>query len=165
MLRLAAALVACLLTLWISACDGRATPEVHLIPEGYSGWVAILYKPGGATLPVEEGARVYAIPDSGVLHLDAEPNDGLFPKGSMRFFYTSASGERRELPRSWDSEVPGDEPAVWRLVTLGIDVSCGEPSGGGIVYAVGTPEEYDTLSAQLHPFMERVASLPPCPGE
>jgi hypothetical protein len=150
-----------LLALSVAGCDGNAAPEVHLIPENYAGWVAVLFDETGVPLVVEDGARVYDVPDSGVLHLDAEFNDGPSPRGSVRYFETARSGERTELTRSWEAPVPDGQRAVWRPIVVGVDVSC-RRRRGGLVYAVGTMEEYEAVAADVGSFIGRVSPVVPC---
>ena len=48
--------------------DRRADSEVHLIPAGYSSDVTIVFNaPNGEPLDVEDGARLYRIPLTGIL--------------------------------------------------------------------------------------------------
>jgi len=76
--------------------QARAEPEVHLIPEGYVGWVAIAFEAANGEMPAYEGdARLYRIPRTGLLLTRASVNRGMGPAHS--FFLESASGTRQRL--------------------------------------------------------------------
>ena len=74
-----------------------ADPEIHLIPEGFTGPVAIVFRAiDGEPAATEDGARLYRIPADGILLTQAEPNIGISP--AWHFFLVAASGERTGDP-------------------------------------------------------------------
>jgi hypothetical protein len=84
--------------------QGTADPEIHLIPAGYAGEVTIVFHSvNGEPLDVEDGARVYRIPASGILFTQLSPNEGLSP--AQKFFLVSGNGERRPITGYWASQV------------------------------------------------------------
>jgi hypothetical protein len=73
--------------------SGRAQSEVHLIPDGYVGWVAVAFGAANGEAPMYDGdSRLYRIPKSGVLLTQAEPNRGVSP--AWKFFIEGADGTR-----------------------------------------------------------------------
>jgi hypothetical protein len=71
----------------------RAKAEIHLIPQGYVGWVTIAYRAPNGEAPAFEGdALLYRIPPSGVLITGAEPNVGSSP--AWTFFVQGADQTR-----------------------------------------------------------------------
>jgi hypothetical protein len=82
------------------------TPERHLIPEGYVGWVRTFYGvPDAPPLPVEDGCVLQRYPDSGRLETSSLRTQGL-----VRDEYYYVSGERRtRLPVS----APGGGGMIW----------------------------------------------------
>jgi len=91
--------------------SGRAEREIHLIAAGYTGRVWILHNvPIGAPIAHENGARVYRIPNSGILRSQDDENVGWAEP--PLYFYVSADSLRRPL-RSFDySQVKDTTPTV-----------------------------------------------------
>ena len=88
---------------------GAAEPELHLIPDGYVGWVNIAYgAKNGQPGRYEDGARVYRIPTGGILITQAGPNRGTSP--AWKFFYETTSGSRIPIRLVLTGSVP-DTPA------------------------------------------------------
>ncbi len=71
----------------------RAEPEIHLLPLGFTGPVVIIHGDStGAPAEYEDGARVYRIPDTGVLRTQFEANQGWHKP--PRLFYANPDGTR-----------------------------------------------------------------------
>ena len=97
---------------------GRAQSEIHLIPDGYVGWVAVAFRAVNGELPMNEGdARLYRIPKTGVLLTQAEPNRGTSP--AWKFFFEGADGTRTPIQLVWASPV-ADTPGNRADPTIGI---------------------------------------------
>src|SRR5262245_65840005 len=80
--------------------DARAEPELHLIPDGYVGWVTIAYRaPNGEAALYENGARLYRIPATGTLLTQADVNRGISP--AWRFFFVTTDGTRIQIQNFW----------------------------------------------------------------
>src|SRR3954447_22056537 len=76
--------------------QGRAEPETHLIPEGYTGWVAIAFgAANGEALMHEGAARLYRIPRSGVLLIRGPRNEGFGP--AYAFLVEGTGGARQAI--------------------------------------------------------------------
>jgi hypothetical protein len=74
----------------------HAQPEIHLVPAGYSGWVAIAFRAVNGEAPEHESnARLYRIPQRGVLLTQAQLNRGTSP--AWKFFFESAAGTRTPI--------------------------------------------------------------------
>jgi hypothetical protein len=90
-----------IIALW-AVMQGRADPEIHLIPEGYTGEVTIVFNaPDGAPFDVEDGARLYRIPSSGILFTQFPLNYGMGPV--RKCFLVAPNGDRREIHDSGES--------------------------------------------------------------
>jgi hypothetical protein len=84
---------------------GRAQSEIHLIPNGYVGWVTIAFRAVNGEVPMYEGdARLYRLPKSGVLLTQAEPNRGISP--AWKFFFEATDGTRTPIQLVSASPVP-----------------------------------------------------------
>jgi len=102
---------------WVALCGScqRSGAEIHLIPAAFRGSVVIVYACGSAgSLPTENGARVYRIPDSGILITSDQHREGW---RSAKYFHASASGARAPVDRL-DSNSTGlgvtfPETVVW----------------------------------------------------
>jgi hypothetical protein len=74
----------------------RADAEVHLIPAGYVGEVTIVFNaPNGEPLDIEDGARLYRIPLTGILFTQLAINEGHSPE--QRFFLVAPNGDRQPI--------------------------------------------------------------------
>ena len=82
----------------------RAEGEIHFIPKGYVGWVIIAFRAANGEAPAHEGdARLYRIPQSGILITQAEPNVGSSP--AWRFFLEEPDGARSPITLIWSTTV------------------------------------------------------------
>jgi hypothetical protein len=89
---------------FVALLQGRADPEIHLIPAGYAGEVTIVFRAAnGEPILNEGGARLYQVPANGILLTQAAPNVGLSP--AWKFFFVAKDGERLPIPRIWASPV------------------------------------------------------------
>src|SRR5688500_9686513 len=78
----------------------RAQSEIHLIPNGYTGWVAVAFRAVNGQPPLYEGdARLYRIPVGGVLLTQAEPNRGTSP--AWKFYFEGIDGTRTPIQLVW----------------------------------------------------------------
>lgn len=86
-----------------SGCDDVAQPEIHLIPQGYSGEVFILHQVAAGEPMVREGwSRIYRIPTGGVLRSRTDANEGW---RMSRFFYLAADGRRETITGYWAATI------------------------------------------------------------
>ena len=82
------------------------TPQTHLVPDGYKGWVSVSYEVQGAPpLPIEDDRRVFRYDAEGRLETSSEYEEGW---GVDDYFY--AAGEKRQLLRQ---RPPGMEGEIW----------------------------------------------------
>lgn len=111
-----------LLTAWIALSLAGMAPAVpmvrhpnrFLLPDGYVGWVDILYdQHDGPALPPIDGKRVLTIPATGLLKTVSSAEEGW---GSDEYFYLSPDGRSRSLPQAamgkggmiWDEGFSGN---------------------------------------------------------
>lgn len=107
------------LTLLGSLCSQQmAEPEIHLIPAGYMGNVYIFHNvPDGVPLKREGRARVYEIPEDGILRSQSPENPGWHFK--PQYFYVTPDGKREEITGYWTSSLH-DTPENREDKTVGI---------------------------------------------
>jgi hypothetical protein len=139
---LAATLVAILVAMGVGAVvlvRGARTPAVHLIPDGYTGWVEAAYGVAGAPpLPVEDGKRILRYDGSGRLETSSEFEEGW---GVDSYYYVA--GDERRLLRQ---RPPGFDGEIWHVYTgtsLVIRTAEGETIRRGVHtgFFVGTEEQ------------------------
>ena len=108
-----------IITLLVAGCAlPRAEPEIHLIPNGYVGWVTIAFEAAnGEARAYEANARLYRIPSSGVLITQAKTNVGSSP--AWRFFFEDPERTRTPIVHFWTTTV-NDTEANRADVTVGI---------------------------------------------
>jgi hypothetical protein len=94
-----------------------AEPEVHLLPAGYIGRVTIEHgRADGAPAEREGDARLYRIPEGGVLATAAPPNYGVRPPENMHVYQVGADGTRTRIPSEDDGS---GGPCVLAIYQLG----------------------------------------------
>ena len=111
--------------------------EVHLIPEGHTGPVVVLFDdPLGDEVRLdEEGAFVYQIRADGVLRVkNSPPRAGFYRK---HFYFEAPDGTRTEIPHRVDEPVV----QVFADVQGVTEVLDGQPTGSRrwAAYVVGLP--------------------------
>jgi len=80
-------------------CD-RAEKEIFVLPQGFTGYVLIVYdQPGGQEQVYEDGKRVYNIPTNGILKTKFTNNPGWmeFPE-----FYYETVNSKQKIPVKFD---------------------------------------------------------------
>jgi hypothetical protein len=132
------------------ACSrsGKAEPEIHLIPEGFTGCVTIAFNAAnGEPLTREGKSRVYRIGSDGVLLLNAPTNIGVFYDGELEYYYVAASGQRTKLPVEHRVGVTRDQLQVFAEGTgssahpVGNVASTSGQAMKWTAYCVGVPSE------------------------
>ena len=146
---------------------GRAEPEIHLIPAGFSGWVAIAHGAANGEAPAYEGdARLYRIPRNGILLTQAPVNTGSGP--AYQFFLETSDGVRQRLAYL---APPADTPesrADPRVGFFSIGRGSATASAGCQIvwdtYFVGTNAQF--LDGQSHRFDSgrTLATIYRCPN-
>lgn len=69
----------------VSVYTGKADDEKHILPNGFTGPVLIVFNQrGGVDVPIEDGIRIYRIPKSGKLVTSLPPNYGW---GFFSYYY------------------------------------------------------------------------------
>lgn len=79
------------------SCINRAEPEIHILPEGFQGYVIIVFNdPNGREEKYEDGFRVYEIPPNGILRTKFESQDGWIANGKLKYYY-NLNGKKEEI--------------------------------------------------------------------
>jgi hypothetical protein len=115
------------------------TPTIHLVPDGYTGWVEAHYGVAGAPpLPIEDGKRILRYDQNGKLETSSELEEGW---GVDSYFHV-AGGTRRVLRQ----RPPGMEGEIWHVYTSThrVTIVDGQPVRHGVHtgFFVGTEEQY-----------------------
>lgn len=129
----------------------KAEPEVHLIPDGYVGPVAIAFsREDGEPKKYEDGKRLYVIPTDGVLKTKLEPNDGT--QHRWEFYYEKADGMRVSIPE-WDVREESLDPnriAIFSIhVVSAPNIKMKKPMSF-FTYIVGKPKDVKVLTLKQH---------------
>lgn len=99
------ALVAILSLLTATACAG-SEPRIYLLPDGYVGAFYIGFNiPSGKPQAYEDGARVYDIPEDGVLLMQSDSGAGRIHADDIKFFYESEDDTREKIDGPWTTTV------------------------------------------------------------
>ncbi|UDL04695.1 DUF6843 domain-containing protein [Marinobacter sp. CA1] len=104
-------LLGCLLIPSLSSCarDTKETSrdaEIYLIPEGYVGSFYILFNiPQGEPQEYEADARVYEIPEDGMLMMQSDPNEGWIQSNKIDFFFVAPDGTRTRITERWTTSL------------------------------------------------------------
>ena len=93
-------------------CQSRGEDEVIIVPQGYTGYVLIIYgQKNGASPKYEDERRIYEIPSDGILKTQFSNNPGW--TNLPKFYYGSISSEN-EIPFKIEyEEVPTDSVAAF----------------------------------------------------
>ena len=89
--RVARCVCTLILVTWIFAgcvaCQRERRPSRYLIPEGYVGWVKIIFKvPAAPALPVENGHYLIRFPSTGVLQTSSDIEYGVTSKDDYYYY-------------------------------------------------------------------------------
>jgi len=108
MKRTTSLLILIIASIGVLSCNYEsAEPEIHLIPEGYMGPVLIIFDDSNADfLPYEGDARVYKIPEDGVLRTKSSQNEGTVAAEKIQFFYLSDDKSRIKLKKAFFVNMP-----------------------------------------------------------
>jgi len=100
------------------SCGQMAEPEIHLIPAGYMGNIYIFHNvPEGEPPKYEGRARVYQIPEDGILRSKTSMNMGW--QFTPQYFYVWPDGKREKITGYWPSTIH-DTPENRADKTMGI---------------------------------------------
>lgn len=84
-----------LVTLSFWGCE-KQYKSIRLIPKGFQGAVAIIYKvKNGRICPEEKGTVIYEIPSNGILKVQREV---FYGNQEHEFYYVDSLGNREPLP-------------------------------------------------------------------
>lgn len=76
------------------------------MPEDYVGSFHIVFNiPEGKPQTYEDGARVYDIPEDGVLFMQSNTNPGSISGDKINFYYESEDGSREEVEGRWTTSL------------------------------------------------------------
>jgi len=134
---LARSVAIALLTACVVACRIAARSETHLIPQGYTGPVVILYLASGGegVSGPDSNPAVHQIGRDGVLRVnDSAPSAGFV---DIKYFYIAADGSRSEIPYEADTNAIQAFAAVDGMTRGGDDFP--EASVRWAAYVVGIP--------------------------
>lgn len=119
--------------------------EIHSLPNGYTGPVfIILGAEDGSPPEYEDGARLYRIPQNGILKTQFSPIEDY---RDISFYYRKENGERRKIPSGFaDSNISSDSVQVLTMQSGWI----GQGKTSFIRYIVGREENKEELYNQMY---------------
>ena len=143
-----AVMIAAVLGLGITATgailyyQSKGEDEIHLIPEGYTGSVFIIFnQPDGQEKLYEDGKRVYKIPSDGILKTQFSPNEGL---GYVDYYYVNGERKKLEYKSGKEADEVGDFDKV--IIASGSRGAAGiQPQYTYMSYIVGKPDQLDSI--------------------
>jgi len=111
---------------------GCSRPEVHLIPAGYKGDVAILAGYRMGVPPRRDGLSiVFEVPRGGILVTQDQPGSGWH---TARYFYVDDAGRRQRLQEEYSTvqDTPANRADTTPIVAMitgtgeqrGVDIPC-----------------------------------------
>lgn len=100
---------------FLGACaesQQKREPETYFLPEDYVGAFYIVFNVADEE-PVRrlDGARVYEIPENGVLLTQGNTNEGVVEGSKIRFYRQSDNGEKVEINDRWTTSIGDEEDA------------------------------------------------------
>jgi len=146
------------ITALIASCNTEAEKEAFLIPEGYTGTVAVLFdQENGEPKEYEDDTRLYRIPTNGVLYTQFSRVTGNL---NQKFYYVSSSGEKKELPSLFLPLLPNTNyDSIKDYALRGFDGKFGKIKY--VYFAVGKGFQSDSLARASHRYMDRVREIYP----
>jgi hypothetical protein len=146
------------LTALIASCNIEAEKEAFLIPEGYTGTIAVLFdQENGAPKESKEDTRLYRIPNNGVLYTQFSRVTGNL---NQKFYYVNSSGDKEELSSLFLPLLPTKEYDSTKVYALrGFDGKFGKVKY--IYFAVGKAAQSDSLARASHKYMDRIREIYP----
>jgi len=99
-------IIAVFLFFLVACGEKKIASEIYLIPEGYVGKIYVVYGVKSGLKPeYEEGARLFEMSDTGIIHTQFPQNYGLGFPGMIRFYSVTKDGERTEITDTYGSRV------------------------------------------------------------
>ena len=143
---------------------------LYLLPPGYTGPALVVYsQQDGEPERYEDGRRVYAIPDSGILRTRFGRGEGVYA-GRSAFAYVDDRGRRKAIPYvDWPHQPRESAPDTFasnlQFSSGAVTYTCDAPPGGSggesVRYALFHVSPYqDSTGRRLR---ELEAMLPPAP--
>jgi hypothetical protein len=130
----------------------RSWSEVHIVEQGFSGPVVIVYGVAGAQPLAKDpgGSPLFVVPQSGVL-LVADPSPG---SGAVNatYYETTADGAQRKIPSNTGSP---DEFQVFASVA-GSTGNSGSDATYWQAYVVGRPSQWPNAASDRQSLIEQV---------
>ncbi len=84
-----------LLVFILQFCATPQTESITLIPKGYTGIIVIIFDQADGVMPeMENGKRVYIIPNGGVLKTQAKAN---YKLSGHKYYYVDSLGNREPI--------------------------------------------------------------------
>lgn len=142
----------------------KSEPEIHLLENGFRGRVIIFFdQPNGEPKKYEDGARIYEVPENGILRTQFSFNDGFSKHSELEFFYIDDEGIRTPIHISWADEENGKTVVHPSMVQV-FGVSVGR-SNDTLVYKQFIVDSYSKASEyeELYYLSQYLNSKTPLP--
>ncbi len=106
-------LAAILFSYSVTACSDttqQREAESYILPENYIGAFYVIFdQPTGAAPTTLDSARLFQIPDNGVLLTQAPISEGAIAADKLRFFRQDAPGQLTEITGRWYSSIDPEQ--------------------------------------------------------
>ncbi|MFN0176317.1 MAG: DUF6843 domain-containing protein [Saprospiraceae bacterium] len=87
--------------LFAVSCSQNYNPEMFYVPDGYVGWVFVIYNQKHASKKQNNGYRIYEIPKNGILFTKFETNWGVIQsnENDIQFYFIDSTNQTvKKLP-------------------------------------------------------------------
>src|SRR5204863_8774317 len=94
----------------LTSCS-RKVKETFIIPNGFEGRIAIIFnQPFAEPIPIENGRRIYRIPNDGILISSSKLESGWI---DQEYYYVDSQGRQSKIPvQNKDSKEIPEKPTV-----------------------------------------------------
>ena len=87
--------------LYVLSCSRTYDPEKFYVPDGYLGWIFVIYNQEHASKKQDKGYRIYEIPKNGILFTKFKTNWGVIQsnKNDIQFYFIDSMNQPvKKLP-------------------------------------------------------------------
>jgi len=147
-MRRIAVLFMCLAALAGCRHSTKCEKEIYLIPPGFRGRVIVFFdQPDGKPMLYEGDARVYRIPDNGILKSRFRKNGGCMSDNRILFFYADSLGNR--TPVDYFMNMSGRNIPKYRDYVMFTFFSHKGSKPEFVIHLVGSIYEFEDLAGSI----------------
>lgn len=106
-------LAATLLSYFVTACSNstqQREAESYILPENYVGAFYVIFEQPTGDAPIKmDSARLFHIPDNGVLLTQAAISEGVITADKLRFFQKNGANQLTEITARWHTSIDPEQ--------------------------------------------------------